>query len=363
MARLPATSKSSSKGILVPLLAAVALLVLGVTFAAVGCGSGSATTTAVFSADTIAAGATATTAAGSADQAPAVEASGGPGQPGLSVAAASLGRKVISNASLFVEVAADKFQLAFDQARNLADQYGGYIVSSDATASDEAGVMRNGTVVIRVPSQSFEQALASASKLGDVKSLKIESQDVTEEYVDLEARLANAQTQEKALISLMGKAKTVDEVLQVQQVLTQTQQEIEQLKGRIKFLDEHSSYSTISIGLYEPGAETKTDSGWGFVTALKDALHAFVGSVNDIVVSLGGALPVLALLALLAWIAYRIAYPIIRRSRQRRDAEAARYRYAQPQPRPYPEAVQQQPMPYEDSGAPIEPPSPEDGQA
>jgi hypothetical protein len=362
MARLPATLKSSSKGIRVPLLAAVALIVLGVTFAAVGCGSGSATTTAPMSADTIAAGATATTAAGSADQAPAMEASRGAGQPGLNVAAASLGRKVISNASLFIEVAAGKFQPAFDQARNLADQYGGYIVSSDATATDEAGVMRNGTVVVRVPSQSFDQALASASKLGDVKSLKIESQDVTEEYVDLQARLANAQTQEKALISLMGKAKTVDEVLQVQQVLTQTQQEIEQLKGRIKFLDEHSSYSTIAISLYESGAETQTEGGWGFVAALEDALHAFVGSVNDIVVSLGGALPVLALLALLAWIAYRIARPIIQRSRQRRDAEAARYRYAQPQPRPYPEAVQPQPRPYEDGGAPVEPPAPEDGQ-
>ena len=234
------------------------------------------------------------------------------------MAAASLGRKVISNANLFVEVAAGKFQLAFDQARNLADQYGGYIVSSDATATDEAGVMRNGTVVIRVPSQSFNQALASASKLGDVKSLKIESQDVTEEYVDLQARLANAQTQEKALISLMDKAKTVDEVLQVQQVLTQTQQEIEQLKGRIKFLDEHSSYSTISISLYEPGSETQTTGDWGFIAALKDALHAFVGTINDIIVSLGGALPVLALLALLAWIAYRIARPIVRRSRERR---------------------------------------------
>jgi hypothetical protein len=148
----------------------------------------------------------------------------------------------------------------------------------------------------------------------------------------------------------------------VQQVLTQTQQEIEQLKGRIKFLDEHSSYSTIAISLYESGAETQTEGGWGFVAALEDALHAFVGSVNDIVVSLGGALPVLALLALLAWIAYRIARPIIQRSRQRRDAEAAHYRYGPPQPRPYPEGGQPQPRPYEDAAAPVEPPSPEDGQ-
>jgi len=349
----------------VSLLVAVALLLVGVTLVAAGCGGNSTPADDIGkdasqaggealtsrTADTISAAATATTAAGSAEQPPTEDASGGTGPLGLDAAVASLGRKVISNANLFVEVAAGKFQLAFDQARNLADQYGGYIVSSDATATDEAGVMRNGTVVIRVPSQSFNQALASASKLGDVKSLKIESQDVTEEYVDLQARLANAQTQERALISLMGKAKTVDEVLQVQQVLTQTQQEIEQLKGRIKFLDEHSSYSTISIGLYEPGSETQTTGDWGFIGALKDAVHAFVQTINDLIVGLGGALPVLALLALLAWIAYRIARPIVRRSRQRRDAEAAGYPYGRPQPGPYPDAA-----------AP-EPPSPEDRSA
>lgn len=346
---------------LVSLLAAVALLALGVTFFAVGCGGGSATVAdesaigtpqvageALRSGtgDTVAAAATATGV-----QPPDVGASGGIPQPGLDVAAASTGRKVISNASMFIEVAAGKFQLAYDQANNLADQYGGYIVSSDATATNEAGVLRSGTVVIRVPSQSFTQALASASKLGDLKSRKVETQDVTEEYVDLQARLANAQSQEKALISLMDKAKTVDEVLQVRQVLTQTQQEIEQLKGRIKFLDEHSSYSTIAISLYEPGSEAQTNGGWGFIAALKNALHAFVGTINDIIVGLGGALPVLALLALLAWIAYRISGPILRRSRARRDAQAAGYRYGQPQPRPY-----------ADGGAPSEPSSDSDYQ-
>jgi Domain of unknown function (DUF4349) len=308
--------------------------------------------------DTVAAAATA--AGYPANQPAAVGASGGPAQPGLDVAAASTGRKVISNASLFIEVAAGKFQVVFDQAILLADQYGGYIVSSDATATNEAGVLRSGTVAIRVPSQSFTLALAAASKLGEVKSRKVETQDVTEEYVDLQARLANAQSQEKALLSLMDKAKNVNEVLQVRQVLTQTQQEIEQLKGRIKFLDEHSSYSTIAISLYEPGAEAQTTGGWGFMAALKDSLHAFVRTVNDVIVGLGGALPVLALLALLAWIAYRIVSPILRRSRQRRGAEAAGYRYMPPQPRPYPEAGQPQPMPYGDVVAPPEPPTPED---
>lgn len=325
----------SFKWIPVSLLAAVALLALSVTFAAVGCGrSANEVATPPVAGDTgkgapqvgegslaLRGGAALTPAGTPAAQPSAVGASAGPAQPALDVAAASLGRKVISNANLLIEVAAGKFQLVFDQATLLADKYGGYIVSSDATATNEAGVLRSGTVALRVPSQSFTQALADASKLGDVKSRKVETQDVTEEYVDLQARLANAQSQEKALLALMDKAKTVDEVLQVRQVLTQTQQEIEQLKGRIKFLDEHSSYSTIAISLYEPGSQTQTTGDWGFIAALKDAVHAFVRTINDIIVSLGGALPVLVLLALLAWIVYRIVRPIVRRSRVRRDTE------------------------------------------
>lgn len=365
-----ATANGSSQGMRVSVVVAAGLLFLGVVFGAVGCGGGSnlaadqsgadASRSGEFvgTPDTMAA-ATATTAGGSADLSLTEGAAKGSGQPGLDVAAASTGRKVISNANVLVEVAAGKFQLAFDQAVLLADKYGGYIVSSDAAATDEAGVLRSGTVAIRVPSQSFTLALADASRLGDVKSRKVETQDVTEEYVDLQARLANAQSQEKALLSLMDKAKTVDEVLQVRQVLTQTQQEIEQLKGRIKFLDEHSSYSTIAISLYEPGSETQTTGGWGFVAALKDALHAFVGTINDIVVALGGALPVLVLLALLAWIAYRIARPIMRRSRERRAAEASAYRYGQPQA---PMGPQEWPGPSSgpSSGPPSGPPSGED---
>lgn len=165
MATRPVTSRSK-------LLAAVALLTLGITFAAVGCGgagssvqqlpttdaSGKNATRAgevlaPGTPDTVAAAATAATVPGTPSyQLSGASAPGGPAQPGLDVAAASMGRKVISNANLLVEVAAGKFQPAFDQAVLLADKYGGYIVSSDAAATAEAGVLRSGTVAIRVPS-------------------------------------------------------------------------------------------------------------------------------------------------------------------------------------------------------------------
>ena len=151
--------------------------------------------------------------------------------------------------------------------------------------------MRSGTITLRVPSISFNQALKAASALGVVKARQIDSQDVTQEYVDLKAQLANTQAEALAMQNLLAKAKTVDEVLQVRSVLSGLQQEIEQLKGRIQYLDEHTSYSTISLSLYEAGTPVAatTSGGWGFAQALSDALHDFVDSINYSRRLVGGA--------------------------------------------------------------------------
>ncbi|HZK49410.1 MAG TPA: DUF4349 domain-containing protein [Thermoleophilia bacterium] len=286
-------------------------LLLGLLIA--GCGGDSPTrdvagspATTIYASDS-----GAPTLPGSGDQFSNKSGSGAPlmgesGTAGIFETSMSLDRKIVSNATLLVEVERGQFQIAFDQALLLADKFGGYVVSSNSTAADAESTMRSGTIALRVPETAFTQALSDAAKLGTVKSRNVDTQDVTEEYLDLGARLKNAEVQEKAFLALMDKAKTIDEILQVRQVLSQTQMEIEQLKGRIRFLDEHTSFSTLTISLYEAGSEFKPAGSWGFVDSLKDALHAFVDSVNEIIVFMGGALPVLVLLVLLAWLGYRL---------------------------------------------------------
>jgi len=225
----------------------------------------------------------------------------------LGTATAGLDRKMVSNATLTVQVERDKFSVAFDQALQLADKYGGYVVTSQSHASAEEGVLRNGTVTLRVPATSFTQALRDASALGKVQTRQIDSQDVTEEYVDLEARLENDRVQEKALQDLLTQAKNVNEVLQVRNVLTNLQQEMEQIQGRLKYLDEHTSFSTLTISVFEEGEQVAaTGSGWGFTNALRDSVYAFVQTLNGMIVGLGGALPVLILLAVAAYVIWRV---------------------------------------------------------
>ncbi len=237
------------------------------------------------------------------------------------------GQKVISDAQMEIEVESGRFEAVFDQALMLADRYGGYIVSSGAHASGEDGGMKSGSMAIRVPAASFSRALADAGKLGEVKVQQIQTQDVTEEYVDLEARIANSEAHVQALLALLAKAKTVDEVLQVQQVLTGAQQQLEELKGRLRYLDEHTSYSTLALTIYETGAVITTSTEWGFTGALKDAVRNLVRAVNAIVRGLGVLVPVLIVLGIIAYVIYRIWLSVTRR---RRKQDAGRYQ-------PYPQ--------------------------
>ncbi len=231
--------------------------------------------------------------------------------------------KVVSNASLQIEVETGKFQAVFEQVRLLADKYGGYIISADSSASGKERMMRSGVIALRVPSQSLNGVLADAVALGKVTAQQVQSQDVTEEYVDLKARLKNAEAQEEALLSLMRQATTVEDTLRVRDVLSSVQGEIEQIKGRLNYLDEHSSYATLTVSLYETGMVVATTGGWGFIEALREAARALVGTVNELIVFLGGALPVLVLLALIAWVVYVVVRATMRRRQQRRAEWAA----------------------------------------
>ena len=249
------------------------------------------------------------------------------GNGGLIALEGTAGQKVISDAQMEIEVESGTFESAFNQALLLADRYGGYVVTSSAYAGGAEEGMKNGSIAIRVPAASFSRALADAGKLGEVRNQQIQTQDVTEEYVDLEARIANSEAHVRALLALLAKAKTVDEILQVQQVLTGAQQQLEELKGRQRYLDEHTSFSTLALNIYETGTViTTTDTEWGFVGALKDAVRNLVGAVNAIVRGLGVLVPVVIVLGIIAYIVYRIWRSI---ARGRREREAARY---QPHP-------------------------------
>lgn len=317
-------------------LVAAVLLVLAAVLAAGGCGvdKESVTTTTASGArmsPTTAAPATTVpgaASAGSDEGTPPAHSSAESIDPTVAGTLGALeavaGQKIISDVQLEIEVERGKFQTVFDQAMMLAGRYGGYLLSSNSysTAGNEGedDGMRSGTVTIRVPVGSFAAAVSDATKLGILKKQTLSTQDVTEEYVDLEARIKNKEAHVDSLLSLLGKAVTVDDILRVQSVLSSAQQELEQLKGRLRFLEEHTSFATITMTIYEQGTEPLAATSWGVGSAFKDALHYLVRVFNGIIRALGVLVPTLIVLAIIGCIVYLVVRAVHRRNARREEA-------------------------------------------
>ena len=118
---------------------------------------------------------------------------------------------------------ADRFQ----DAIQVAGRHGGFVASSQSTRSAHP----TGTIVLRVPSDQFEAALGELKGLGSVSAEEVSGQDVTSQYVDLQARLRNWEAQETVLLDLMTKSASIDDSIKVQRSLQDVQLQIEQ-RGR-----------------------------------------------------------------------------------------------------------------------------------
>jgi hypothetical protein len=164
---------------------------------------------------------------------------------------------------------------ACDDIAQLAVFLGGYMVSSQISGEEEE--MR-GWISFRVPDEKFDQALAELRDLAiRVESESTSSEDVTEEYIDLEARLGNAQATEQQYLALLEKAEDVEDILSIYNYLSQVRQEIEQIKGRMQYLERTTSTSLISVSL-EPEVTAKplVHVGWSALEVLKAAARGIV---------------------------------------------------------------------------------------
>ena len=155
------------------------------------------------------------------------------------------GRKIVKTADLGLR--SEEVRRSAAQAQQLAAAAGGTVLSSQ--------VYRNGDsvtadLILSVPSGEFERVLEDLRNLGEkVTTDTVSGQDVTEEYVDLESRERNLRATEESLLRLYDRAENVDEALSIQRELTTVRGEIELVQGRIKYLDQRSAYSQITLNI------------------------------------------------------------------------------------------------------------------
>jgi hypothetical protein len=242
-------------------------------------------------------------------------------QPGASSPAtqpAAVERKIIRDAEINIEVAAP----AEGQRKlaSIAEAHGGFVVTSESRLQD-AGNAQTGEIVtiqLRVPATRFDAAVAEIRAVGTrVRAEKITGKDVTEEFIDLDARLRTQRALEAQFLEIMKRAGKVSDALEVHSQLAEVRTEIERVEGRRRFLENQAALSTIKATLQPPAPLVGANTS-GFFQGIRRAFGDGLDMAAEIVLGLIqfsiALLPVLLLIVLpLALIWRFLVRPRLRR--------------------------------------------------
>ena len=187
-------------------------------------------------------------------------------------AAEAVDRKIIRNANLTMEV--DSTTDTHHKVASIAESHGGFVVTSEAKQrenSDPAARSLDIKLVVRVPAARFGSALDAIRGLANtVREENVTGQDVTEEFIDLEARIRTQKALEIQFLEIMKQARKVEDALEVQRQIADVRTDIEKLEGRKRFLENRASLSTITINLQTPRQIVVNTTGFG--RALRDSV-------------------------------------------------------------------------------------------
>jgi len=195
------------------------------------------------------------------------------------------GPKVVKSANLGLR--SKEVRESAARAQQAAANAGGSVLSSQVYRSEDSVTAQ---LVLSVPSEEFEGVLDELRGLGEkVTTDSISGQDVTDEYVDLKSRERNLQAAEESLLRLYDRAENVAEALSIQRELTGVRGEIEMVQGRIKYLDQHSAYSQITLDV-QPVTSQPSEPAWDPSSVAAHAWNASLGILQAIATALISAL-------------------------------------------------------------------------
>ncbi len=208
-----------------------------------------------------------------------------------------------------------------EAAPALARKYGGFVVKSETRGVGGAAV--EAEIVLRVNAERLDAALAELRRFGEVLSESITGQDVTAEYVDVEARLKAKRVLEQRLLALASASTRVEDMLKVETELGRVRSEIEQLEGRSRYLQESARLSAIEVSAVSP-SQPSEPGGESFGSKMKRAWSRAWNACTDVAAGLLILVGVLLPIALAGLLALTPLWLWYRRSRRRRRTEAER---------------------------------------
>ncbi len=218
--------------------------------------------------------------------------------------------RVIRDGSIELRIDLGSFAVSSAQIRTIAADLGGYVASGESRF-EQFDVERYavGWFTIRIPSDRFDDATQRVSNLGETVASSLSSQDVTEEYVDLDGRLSYWREQEAFYARLLEKASTIEDLVAVQTRMQDVLLSIEQVEGRLRYLDSRTEFATLTVGLTEvPGGSlgpVEPVEAGPIAKAFDEAGEVLVATVSVMIVATAVIVPI-GILALVIYMITRL---------------------------------------------------------
>jgi len=242
-----------------------------------------------------------------------------PGGGGLEAAGPDLSKAVVERRLIYsseLELKVKQYAPAEQAIKQKAEEFGGYVAETSAQRNWEGKL--NGTINVRVPAKRFREALDFFGSLGEVTRQREWTQDVTEEYLDVQARIANKRALERRLLGLLAqKTAKLADLVAVEEKLAQVRAEIEQAEGRMRYLKNRIAFSAITVSLFEPSSERADEESvlaplsW----AGEQMGRIFFGSIGVVLLIVVGLAP----WAILAYVIVKTIIVLRRRKKARQD--------------------------------------------
>jgi hypothetical protein len=228
--------------------------------------------------------------------------------------AALIASKQVVNGSVQVEV--DSVPAVVRQVTGVAAAVGGVVTDEQTDLApppedDESPRRSTSVLTLEVPPGAYDRAVDQIADLGRLVDASRTTADVTDEYVDVQARVAAQEASLDRLLALVDTAAELDDILALENEIARRQADLDALKARITALDADVAMATLVVTLTDHGDES-AETATGFLGGLDSGWRAFVGAVGVGLTVLGAVLP----FALLAGLAYLAIRPLLRRRRQ-----------------------------------------------
>ncbi|MFA6254135.1 MAG: DUF4349 domain-containing protein [Candidatus Paceibacterota bacterium] len=231
---------------------------------------------------------------------------------------ASIPRKITKTGQLSLLV--DKAETAVQNIQAIAESATGYV--SDSNLYEVTPGVKAGSITIRVPADKFDETMGKIKELAfKVENESSNANDVTDQFIDLEARLKNLKAEETQYLDILKKAQKIDDIINVTNHINDVRSQIDSWQGQLKYLNSQVDLSTITVNLTAEKEAQIFGINWRPLTIINQALHSLltglVGYAN-VIISVIIFLPVIALwvvtILLVLWILWRIVKRLRRSS-------------------------------------------------